>query len=128
MIYINNNPEGFQNVELGDDYIKHSDGMLSGVHFENLTFTDDSEGEEVKQVRLNYIRKKRDKLLTQTDYLVLPDYPIDETELSLWSAYRQALRDMPETVDIDNIVWPIPPNEQEPELEQQPEEDVEVSS
>ena len=37
---------------------------------------------------------------------------ISEGEYQLWLAYRQTLRDFPPTVtDIDNVIWPTPPNE-----------------
>lgn len=113
MIYINGSIEGLSDVEIGEDYIKHSQGMMEGVHFENIIFTDDSDGQEIKDVKIKFVRAKRTELLEQTDYLVLADYPIDSATLELWKVYRQALRDMPATVDLDNIVWPVSPNEQQ---------------
>lgn len=39
-------------------------------------------------------RAKRDKLLLESDYLVMPDYPISAEDLEAVKAYRQALRDI----------------------------------
>lgn len=39
-------------------------------------------------------RAKRDKLLAETDYLIMADYPISEEKRQLVKEYRQALRDI----------------------------------
>ncbi len=58
------------------------------------------------------VRAKRDRLLAESDIAVLPDrWEAMTPELrSAWAAYRQALRDIPqshsEPLDID---WPTPP-------------------
>ena len=36
----------------------------------------------------------RDKLLADSDYLMMPDYPLDEADRESWKAYRQQLRDI----------------------------------
>lgn len=40
------------------------------------------------------IRSQRNTLIAQTDYLVMPDYPLTAEQLSTVKAYRQALRDI----------------------------------
>lgn len=53
------------------------------------------------------IRAERDALLAACDWRVLPDAPGDAAP---WLAYRQALRDLPQTFsDPAAIVWPTPP-------------------
>lgn len=53
---------------------------------------------------------KRDKLLSECDYYVLPDYPSTEEGLVVVKAYRQALRDVPQQEDFPMaIVWPAKP-------------------
>lgn len=53
---------------------------------------------------------KRDKLLSECDYYVLPDYPSTEEGLVVVKAYRQALRDVPQQEDFPMaIVWPTKP-------------------
>lgn len=41
------------------------------------------------------LRAARDARLAATDYLVMPDYPLDEETRTEVEAYRQALRDLP---------------------------------
>lgn len=42
------------------------------------------------------IRAERDRRITATDYLVMPDYPLDTDKLEEIKVYRQALRDLPQ--------------------------------
>ena len=49
------------------------------------------------------VRRERDRRLSQTDYLALSD----GTLTADMTAYREALRDVPEdNADVDNITWP----------------------
>lgn len=53
---------------------------------------------------------KRDQLLSECDYYVLPDYPSTEEGLAAVKVYRQALRDVPQQEDFPmTIVWPTKP-------------------
>lgn len=53
------------------------------------------------------VRAYRDSLLAQTDYLIMPDYPISQEALSKVKEYRQALRDVPEQEGFpQKVVWP----------------------
>lgn len=55
-------------------------------------------------------RQKRDRLIATTDYLVTPDYPIDDDRLAKVKIYRQALRDIPEQSGFPRtITWPEKP-------------------
>lgn len=38
--------------------------------------------------------KKRNRLLAESDWRILPDSPLSQSERRLWSFYRQQLRDM----------------------------------
>jgi|TARA_R110001592_G_scaffold33681_1_gene116548 hypothetical protein len=51
-------------------------------------------------------RVKRDKLIAETDFLALQD---TATLTSEWETYRQALRDITDQADVDNITWPTKP-------------------
>ena len=52
-------------------------------------------------------RARRDALITATDYLLMPDYPISAAQLADIRAYRQALRDLPlQTGFPEAIDWP----------------------
>lgn len=56
------------------------------------------------------IRAKRNSLLSQTDYLMMPDYPISDDKRKLIEEYRHALRDIPEQSGFPrNITWPEKP-------------------
>jgi len=53
------------------------------------------------------IRSRRDALITQTDYLMMPDYPLAPGKRAALEAYRQALRDIPEQPGFPQaVVWP----------------------
>ena len=52
------------------------------------------------------LRQERNRLLTETDWWAMPDSP-NMTEAQ--KKYRSDLRDLPSTVDINNIVWPTKP-------------------
>ena len=58
---------------------------------------------------LNDVRLKRNRLLTETDYLALSDQTLS-TEMA---TYRQALRDITNGIDTvekaNNITWPTKP-------------------
>lgn len=60
--------------------------------------------------RAEAARKKRDQLLSDTDYLLMPDYPLEAPELEAVKTYRQALRDVPEQAGFPSkIEWPEKP-------------------
>ena len=55
-------------------------------------------------------RAQRDALISATDYLVMPDYPIVAGKLAAVQAYRQSLRDISKQPGFpDAIVWPDKP-------------------
>ena len=63
-------------------------------------------------LQLKQLRAKRNQLLTETDYLGLPDLGGFSAEMT---AYRQALRDFPaNTTDPANPVWPTKPEVTQP--------------
>lgn len=45
--------------------------------------------------RFERLRAERDRRLTETDYLLMPDYPLSDDSRAAVQAYRQALRDLP---------------------------------
>ena len=57
--------------------------------------------------QMKELRRQRNQLLTETDYLALGD----QTMTAEMQAYRQALRDLPaNTEDPANPVWPTKPS------------------
>ena len=65
---------------------------------------------------LRQLREQRNRLLTETDWRMVSDYPgSNQTE---WQTFRQALRDITtQTPSLDSngnltgITWPTPPND-----------------
>jgi len=55
------------------------------------------------------IKEERVPLLREADLQINKHIDIDHVNLGLWKIYRQALRDFPAVVDLDNIVWPVKP-------------------
>jgi len=70
------------------------------VYGEKVLELDDSNWEN--------IRKKRDYILKSTDWTVTPGCTVDQAQ---WSAYRQNLRDIPQTYSkLEDIIWPTKPS------------------
>lgn len=55
------------------------------------------------------IRYVRNNLLKESDFIMQSDVPIDPEAREQWIAYRQQLRDLPDTCDLRNPVWPEKP-------------------
>ena len=91
-----------------------SDGRPAGVDYlrQTLEFYGFKVGDELltDEDRAQSAREKRDQLLAETDYLLMPDYPISSETLASLKAYRQALRDVPEQAGFPSkIEWPEKP-------------------
>ncbi|UIP28898.1 tail fiber assembly protein [Photobacterium sp. TLY01] len=75
-----------------------------------MGFPDD----DVTQIMSAYqwidIREKRDALITETDWTQTGDAPISAEKKAEFTAYRQLLRDIPQTYsNPDDVVWPTKP-------------------
>lgn len=56
------------------------------------------------------IRSKRDNLIGETDYYLMPDYPSNPQNLEELKVYRQALRDVPKQEGFPrDVSWPDVP-------------------
>lgn len=56
------------------------------------------------------IRNKRNVLISETDFYLISDYPIDAKNLEELKVYRQALRDIPEQSGFPkDVIWPDVP-------------------
>ena len=56
------------------------------------------------------IRNKRNTLIGETDYYLMPDYPSNPQNLEFLKVYRQALRDLPKQEGFPRDVrWPDVP-------------------
>ena len=61
----------------------------------------------LQEQALENVREWRDQLLQESDYTQLPDVPISPADLAQWRAYRQALRDYPQQINVAD--WSAPP-------------------
>lgn len=59
----------------------------------------------------NLLRQKRNLLIAQSDWTVLPDAPLTSEQKTAWKAYRDALRDLPATLEAQNITPEIALND-----------------
>ena len=54
------------------------------------------------------IRAKRDSLIRESDWTMTPGATVDQAQ---WTAYRQVLRDLPQTYENpEDVVWPTVPS------------------
>ena len=69
--------------------------------------------EELIAIAQPEIRARRNKRLIKSDWTQFQDSPLSDSNKAEWAAYRQALRDIPETyseaTSLDDIIWPIKP-------------------
>ena len=79
--------------------------------YESLIWKDTEKPTEEKMnelyefISIDEMREKRNKLLKETDFRVLPDYDIDK---DLWVEYRKKLRDLP-SIWVKGMEFPTPP-------------------
>lgn len=101
-------PEAANVIELRHDGMPADEAYLR----QTLEFYGYAVGDELltDEDRAKAAREKRDRLLAETDYLLMPDYPISEEALAALKTYRQALRDVPEQEGFPNAIeWPSKP-------------------
>ena len=56
------------------------------------------------------VRQKRAKLLLESDFTQMPDYPISEQKREEWRVYRQCLRDLTSQPGYpEGLIWPTKP-------------------
>ena len=103
-VYLNNNPN-YDYVNIYTKGVKDIAVDTVTKKLKKLT--------PVVQDPVDIIRQKRIGLLASCDWTQAVDSPLNETKRVAWAAYRQALRDMPDTFagvnNINDVVWPTPP-------------------
>lgn len=68
------------------------------------------EDELTADQKASRIRAKRDSLMTQSDFYVMPDYPSDPDSLAIVKTYRQTLRDITNQETFpESVEWPDVP-------------------
>jgi hypothetical protein len=83
--------------------------LTDGVYYQNWIQTDASQSEMDYRLenQLFIIRETRNELLAECDWTQLADIP-SETK-SIWSEYRQSLRDITSQTNPFSITWPVKP-------------------
>lgn len=89
---------------------EHGESSLEGL-VACLDFYGYPKGElETNEEYAAEARKKRNALIAETDFMAMPDYPLDDEKKAAVLAYRQALRDVPEQAGFPRqIDWPVRP-------------------
>lgn len=105
--FISAAPEGAVLAPCPDEHGESSlDGLLGCLHFYGYELGElKTDAEYAKEVR-----EKRNALIAETDFMAMPDYPLDAEQKAAVMAYRQALRDVPEQAGFPRqIDWPVKP-------------------
>ena len=77
------------------------------------TVTRDTDVETATTLSINWknMRRKRDGLLHETDWVITMHKELGTNIPSAWKDYRKALRDLPaNTSDPTNVTWPTKPS------------------
>ncbi len=92
-------------------------GVLLGEGGKNDQFvcsdhTPSEVAERLFPLSLDDIRRIRNQKLAESDWTQLPDAPLTAEQKAEWAAYRQALRDVPQTMESKGSTapeWPVSP-------------------
>jgi len=55
------------------------------------------------EYKMQELRLERNRMLSSCDWTQNPDSPLSEEKKKEWATYRQKLRDITKTVDIDSV-------------------------
>lgn len=93
----------------GQSYKEVKPGLVTDIDRQRFNGEGDIEfftpSVDPELAQLGFINLRNKKLLA-SDWTQLPDAPVDKES---WAEYRQKLRDLPETTDPLNVVWPDRP-------------------
>ena len=92
-----------------DNHVAITETEVSDI--DGLTYLKGYAPKKTEEQKLNelatVIRSKRNLLLAETDYLLMPDYPISKEHLEKVKEYRQQLRDITKQENFpENVVFP----------------------
>ena len=86
--------------------------VVNGVYMD-LTAEEEAEIEaraEAADLDMNHVRGQRDGQLRGSDWTQIGDAALGDHTAEDWQAYRQDLRDLPQTYSrVSEVVWPTPP-------------------
>jgi hypothetical protein len=96
------------NIELSEEQWAQAQSnrcrVVNGIHT-HFPITE----QEILHKKYAILRSERDTLLARSDWTQMPDAQLTEEQKQAWQIYRQQLRDLPETADINNIIYPAKP-------------------
>lgn len=100
------------NIENAYPYNEFEIAIMTDSDFNSLMFPDKkniytAEINLTQAQKMNAIRQRRNYLLNQSDWTQVPDVALDEQTKAKYQTYRQELRDFPDVVDLNNIVFPV---------------------
>lgn len=75
----------------------------------------ETDPEAANEQNMAELRMLRDAKLAACDWRIVADSPLSEVQRSEWVTYRQALRDLPSTIQgpllsLEDVVWPSEPS------------------
>jgi hypothetical protein len=103
--------------QVGDDVVGKRFRLVDGEAVEMTSEEIESENDALLLSGVKQrVRDQRAKLLVDSDWTVNPQVPLSEEKTTAWAAYRQALRDFPSTITLEQVKagtdlsWPVPPS------------------
>ena len=104
--------DGFDNLPYGVNLLEEDNTAIHKelcVRYKNGEYTPELyvEPEVDIEIAKETIRKRRNKLISATDYMFTTDYEMSDLDRKLVKDYRQALRDITKQKGFpENVVWP----------------------
>jgi hypothetical protein len=107
----------FYHKETREDYLVEELGEEPGEEYTDMPPLPHSVWNEERglwefsyEVWLNeHVRPRRDSLMKDTDFLLMPDYPISDSDIEEVKEYRRKLRDITDTISLENPNFPDEP-------------------
>jgi hypothetical protein len=101
-------------AEINEVGLLDGQGIIEGDYQPNEYKIIDGEAVVRTDNALEILRLKRDALLKESDWTLMPDSPLSDAKKTEWATYRQSLRDLPnnnnDITSIDDVVFPNKPN------------------
>ena len=108
--------DGFDNLPYGVNLLEDGSTDIHKelcVRYKNGEYTPEPyvEPEVDIEVAKESVRKKRNSLISVTDYMFTTDYEMSDLDRKLVKEYRQALRDITKQKGFpENVIWPNKPS------------------
>jgi hypothetical protein len=102
-------PVRLEEGDVDEKFVGSVFAILPSEVVETKMWSKYTEGElaEIAAQKAQAVRSERNAKLTECDWTQLNDTPLDNAAKIQWTAYRQALRDVPSQAGFpDNVVWP----------------------